>query len=73
MVKSQSDSEKTGLNQIMDEIFDGKNPQEIVKDWAADANHFVKKNPWVAVAGALAIGYLLGSWSSGRRSSVESR
>lgn len=39
----------------------GKQMTELSQEWAAEATQFIRRNPWVAVAGAAAIGYYLGS------------
>lgn len=36
----------------------------LTKEWSSDATKFIKKNPWVAVIGAAAIGYYLGATGS---------
>lgn len=38
-----------------------------IKNAAADLNQFVQKNPWTSVLGALAIGYVVGSFCHKRR------
>ncbi|MDX9732161.1 MAG: hypothetical protein RBT63_10355 [Bdellovibrionales bacterium] len=34
-----------------------------IKEWAEESTKFIQRNPWTAVAGALVIGYFLGSRS----------
>lgn len=41
-------------------LFNGEDPQAKMRQWAQDADRFVRQNPWAAVAGALALGYLAG-------------
>lgn len=56
------------ISEVMEEIFQGRDPQKTVKEWADEATRFVQRNPWAAVLGAAAIGFVLGSYTGrGRR------
>ncbi len=55
-----SDSAKETFKNV-GEILEESKTTEQLKIWAKEANDFVQKNPWAAVAGALVIGYVLGS------------
>lgn len=48
------------------EDFLSQENQEKFKAWTQDARHWVEAHPWAALAGALAIGYLVGSMTSRR-------
>lgn len=38
-----------------------KEVSALSKEWAQEATKFIQRNPWAAVLGAAAIGYILGS------------
>lgn len=67
MAHPKKHSETEAEPSFTEKIFQGQDPQEKLKEWTEDAKDFVEKNPWVAVAGALALGYVLGSLMSRRR------
>lgn len=69
MTHQKKHSETEAEPSFTEKIFQGEDPQEKIKEWTEDAKGFVEKNPWVAVAGALALGYVLGSMMGRRRGS----
>lgn len=69
MTKTNQDSEPN-FQQVATELiqeFIGGDPQAKAKEYATEATQFIQKNPWVAVAGAVVVGYLLASMTSGSR------
>jgi ElaB/YqjD/DUF883 family membrane-anchored ribosome-binding protein len=52
---------KQKATSILNDVFQGEDPQEKMKDWANDTRQLIERHPWLAVAGALAIGYIWGS------------
>jgi ElaB/YqjD/DUF883 family membrane-anchored ribosome-binding protein len=73
VAKSAADASeriKEKLSDTISEIFDGDpkaQAAEFGKKLGAEATVFIKNNPWAAVLGAAAIGYLLGASRGGRK------
>lgn len=61
---------KSKASDLMQEFLQGQDPTDKAKELAAEATEFVRRHPWAAVAGAVAIGYLLGSFSAQRNRNV---
>lgn len=60
-------TDEKATESLKETLFQGQDPLasingEKIKQWSDQATDFVQKNPWVAVAGALALGYFLGSF-----------
>lgn len=63
---SSSESQKDPAQMLKDFLHDIQAKQK-TKEWAEQANQFVQANPWMAVAGAAAIGFVLGNLTARRR------
>lgn len=60
-----NEKSKETLKNVGDILEESKTAEQ-VKALAKQANDFVQQNPWLAVVGALAIGYILGSSSKNK-------
>lgn len=56
--------EKSGARAFVEDFIQDQDPKAAMKKWADEATRLVQKHPWIAVAGAVAIGYWLGSRNS---------
>lgn len=55
------ESVKENFKNKFDNFINDSETSDQIKKIASNTNEFVQKNPWVAVVGALFIGYLIGS------------
>lgn len=65
--ESQTNSHENSNSAWTETLFGGEDPQAKMRQWAQDTDRFIRENPWVAVAGAVALGYLVGRLRSRSR------